>query len=44
MMTAAPNDELQNRRKRAVRTAVVLAALAVAVFVAFILTGILGSQ
>ena len=43
MMASAPNDKLQDRRKRAVRTALVLAVLAVAVFVAFILTGILGS-
>lgn len=43
-MTAAPQDNLQKRRKRAVRTALVLAAVAVAVFVAFLLTGILGSQ
>lgn len=43
-MAATSNDTLQGRRKRAVRTALVLAAVAVAVFVAFMLTGILGSQ
>lgn len=43
-MAATSNDTLQARRKRAVRTALVLAAVAVLVFTAFMLTGILGSQ
>ena len=36
-------DDLQARRARAVKTALVLAAVAVAVFVTFILAGVLGN-
>lgn len=42
-MAADPQDDYRGRRKRAVRTALLLAAVAVAVFVAFLLTGIYGS-
>jgi len=35
-------DELANRRNRAVRTAWVLAAVAFLVFVAFVMSGVLG--
>ena len=44
MMTAIGPEDLAARRKKAVRTALVLAALAVAVFVAFLLTGVTGSR
>ena len=43
MMAAIEPDDLAARRKRAVRTALVLAAVAVSVFVAFLLTGVMGS-
>jgi hypothetical protein len=36
------NDELVLRRKRAVRTAAVVGAIAVAIYVAFILSGVIG--
>ena len=37
-----PADESALRRKRAVRTALVVAAIAVAIYVAFILSGVVG--
>lgn len=37
------NDEQAQRRKRAVRTALLLGIVAVAVYVAFILSGVLAS-
>ena len=43
MAPDAPIDDLAERRRRAVKTALVLAAVAVAVFTAFILAGVLGS-
>ncbi len=36
-------DSISNKRKRAVRTAWVLAVIAALIFVAFILSGVLGS-
>jgi hypothetical protein len=36
-------EEIQQRRKRAVRTAWLLALVAAVIFVAFILSGVLGS-
>ena len=44
MMTAIEPDDLAARRRKAVRTALVLAAVAVTVFVAFLLTGVMGSR
>jgi hypothetical protein len=41
-MAGSHMDDLQERRARAVKTALVLAALAVVVFVTFILAGVLG--
>jgi len=41
-MSDTQQNDLQTRKKRAVRTALVLAAVAVTVFVAFLLSGILG--
>lgn len=38
-----PTDDQALRRKRAVRTAWVVGAIAVAVYVAFILSGVLGA-
>lgn len=43
MMNDTQQDALQARRKRAVKTAWLLAAVAITVFVAFLLSGILGS-
>lgn len=43
MMSGTQQNELQARRKRAVKTAWLLAAVAITVFVAFLLSGILGS-
>jgi hypothetical protein len=43
-MAALRPDDIRERRSRAVKTALVLAAVAVTVFVAFLLSGILGSQ
>ena len=40
----ASNDELAARRKRARRTALWIAAVAVAVYVGFLLSGILGAR
>jgi hypothetical protein len=42
-MTDQRPDSVAERRKRAVRTALVLAAVAIAVFTAFVLAGVLGS-
>ncbi len=42
-MTNPRPDDPAERRKRAVKTALVLAAVAVAVFTAFVLAGVLGS-
>ncbi len=36
-----PNDETTRRRKAAVRTALVVGGIAVAIYVAFILSGVL---
>ena len=44
MMTAIDPDELTARRRKALRTALVLAAVAVTVFVAFLLTGVVGGR
>ena len=43
-MTHSPRhaDELALRRKRAVRTAMVVGGIAVAIYVAFILSGVVG--
>ncbi|MCW0368972.1 MULTISPECIES: hypothetical protein [Xanthomonas] len=42
-MTAQPPlDDLVLRRKRAVRTALVVGAVALAIYVAFVLSGVLG--
>ena len=42
-MTLPPDtDELALRRKRAVRTAAVVGAIAFAIYVAFILSGVIG--
>ena len=38
------NDDLSARRKRAVRTALIVGGIAVLVYAAFILTGVLGSR
>jgi len=37
------NDNMQERRNRAVKTAWALALIAVTIFIAFILSGVLGS-
>ena len=42
-MTNPRPDDLAERRRRAVKTALVLAAVAVAVFTAFILAGVFGN-
>ena len=42
-MGTPDQDQLAERRSRAVRTALVLAAVAFAIFVAFILSGVLNS-
>jgi hypothetical protein len=44
MTTPDPNSpqEIALRRKRAVRTAVVVGAIAVGIYVAFILSGVIG--
>ena len=44
MMTAIEPEDLAARRRKAVRAALVLAAVAVTVFVAFLLTGVMGSR
>jgi len=36
-------DNMQDRRSRAVKTAWLLALIAIAIFIAFILSGVLGS-
>lgn len=36
-------DDIKARRRRAVKTALVLAFIALSIFVAFILSGVLGS-
>lgn len=41
-MSDTQQNDLQTRKKRAVKTALVLAAVAITVFVAFLLSGILG--
>ncbi|WP_281349572.1 hypothetical protein [Pseudoxanthomonas kalamensis] len=38
-----PDDDLAVRRKRAVRTALVVGAIAVGIYLAFILSGVLGA-
>lgn len=43
-MSGTQRDEMQLKRKRAVKTAWLLAAVAITVFVAFLLSGILGSR
>jgi hypothetical protein len=40
-MDAIDRDKLAERRRRAVRTALVLAAVAVGIFIAFVLSGVL---
>ena len=42
-MELTAQDDIRNRRNRAVKTAWVLGIIAVIIFVAFILTGVLGS-
>lgn len=42
-MTDQNRDDLQEQRRRAVKTAWVLAAVAIAVFSAFVLSGVLGN-
>jgi len=42
-MELTGNDNIDNRRKRAVRTAWLLALVAAAIFVAFILSGVRGA-
>ncbi len=39
-----PNDDLAVRRKRAVRTALVMGGLALLVYVAFILSGVVAAS
>ena len=41
-MTLPPTDELAQRRRRAVRTAAVAGVIALAICVAFILSGVIG--
>jgi len=41
-MELTGNDNTEDRRKRAVRTAWLLAFVAAAIFIAFILSGVLG--
>ena len=41
-MSLPPEDDLALRRKRAVRTALVIAAVALAIYVAFIASGVVG--
>ena len=43
-MNDVQQNDLQTRKKRAVSTALVLAAVAITVFVAFLLSGILGHR
>jgi len=43
MMSGTQQDQMQLKRKRAVKTAWLLAAVAITVFVAFLLSGILAS-
>ena len=43
-MVVTGRDDIRERRSRAVKTAWVLAAVAAAVFTAFLLTGILGGR
>ena len=40
-MDTIDRDQLEEKRKRAVKTALVLAAVAFAIFVAFVLSGVL---
>ena len=42
MSPTAPDQDLALRRKRAVRTAMVVGGIAVAIYVAFILSGVVG--
>ena len=42
MSPAAPDQDLALRRKRAVRTALVVGGVALAIYLAFILSGVLG--
>ena len=42
-MAELNEGDIRENRKRAVRTALILAAIAVAIFTAFILSGVLGS-
>jgi hypothetical protein len=42
-MELTGQDNIENRRKRAVRTAWALALVAALIFIAFILSGVLGS-
>lgn len=42
MTAQTPLDDLALRRKRAVRTAVVVGAVAVLIYVGFILSGVIG--
>ena len=37
-----PTDELAQRRRRAVRTALVVGGIALAIYVAFIMSGVIG--
>jgi len=37
-----PTDELAQRRRRAVRTALVFGAIALAIYIVFILSGVIG--
>lgn len=43
LMGNTQQQDLEARRSRAVKTAILLALVAVAIFVAFILSGVLGS-
>ncbi len=40
--TQIPDDEMQARRKRAVRTAMVVGGIALAIYVLFVLSGVVG--
>jgi hypothetical protein len=43
LMELTEHDDIRNRRRRAVKTAWALAIVAIMIFVAFILSGVLGT-
>ncbi|WP_272952444.1 hypothetical protein [Luteimonas marina] len=42
MSPTTPHDDTALRRRRAVRTAIVVGAVALAIYVAFVLSGVIG--